>query len=291
MAQPAPQVFSHSAIGQGDPQPFSHSATAPEEVSYLSQPADAAIELPQGAGQGYPAASPAPQGDASGGSDGLHLAVSPYLWLAGIHGTIGALGHDASVHESFSDILKNLNIGLMVAAEPRYKKFSAPMDFMWMKLSDDKASPFDQGPTSVNVKVNQSMFTPKVAYRVVDSKMIKVDGNVGIRYFHLGATLFFEPTDILPSVYRQANWVDAIAGAKIQVALSPKVLVTVLGDAGAGGANVDYQVAGLLGLRLKHNMILQAGWRYLDVNYRPQSGFVYDVATSGLLLGLTINLK
>jgi hypothetical protein len=54
---------------------------------------------------------------------------------------------------------------------------------------------------------------------------------------------------------------------------------------------VDYQVAGLLGYRVKPNVILQAGWRYLDVNYRPSSSFVYDVAQSGLLLGVTINLK
>jgi hypothetical protein len=32
-------------------------------------------------------------------------------------------------------------------------------------------------------------------------------------------------------------------------------------------------------------------WRYLDVNYRPSSSFIYDVAQSGLLLGVTFNLK
>jgi len=28
---------------------------------------------------------------------GWHVSISPYLWLPGLHGTIGALGHDASV--------------------------------------------------------------------------------------------------------------------------------------------------------------------------------------------------
>jgi hypothetical protein len=32
-------------------------------------------------------------------------------------------------------------------------------------------------------------------------------------------------------------------------------------------------------------------WRYLDVNYRPSSSSIYDVAQSGLLLGVTFNLK
>jgi hypothetical protein len=34
-----------------------------------------------------------------------------------------------------------------------------------------------------------------------------------------------------------------------------------------------------------------AGWRYLDVNYRPSSSFVYSAAQSGLLLGVNFNLK
>jgi hypothetical protein len=67
--------------------------------------------------------------------------------------------------------------------------------------------------------------------------------------------------------------------------------VTVLGDAGAGQANVDYQVAALLSYKIKPTVLLQAGWRYLDVNYRPSSSFVYDAVQSGLLLGVTLNLK
>ena len=65
----------------------------------------------------------------------------------------------------------------------------------------------------------------------------------------------------------------------------------VLCDAGGGGAKVDYQVAGLLGYKIKPTVMLGAGRRYLDVNYRPSSNFVYDVAQSGLLLGVTFNLR
>jgi hypothetical protein len=72
--------------------------------------------------------------------------------------------------------------------------------------------------------------------------------------------------------------------------LSPKVTFTVLGDAGSGGANLDYQIAGLLGWKFK-KFVLQGGWRYVSVNYRPTSGFIYDMATSGLLMGVTIPLK
>jgi hypothetical protein len=68
-------------------------------------------------------------------------------------------------------------------------------------------------------------------------------------------------------------------------------MITVGGDAGGGGANSDYQVAGLLGYKISKKYVLQAGWRYLDVNYGNSSSFSYNTATSGLLFGVTTNLK
>jgi hypothetical protein len=108
---------------------------------------------------------------------------------------------------------------------------------------------------------------------------------------HLGTTLDFEPKGTYRSFYHSANWVDGVGGARIMAALSPKLQVTVLGDAGAGGANLDYQLAGIVGYKIKPNIILQGAWRYMDVNYRPSSGFVYDMTTSGVLIGVTFNVK
>ncbi|HTU50786.1 MAG TPA: hypothetical protein VMF56_09340 [Acidobacteriaceae bacterium] len=240
-----------------------------------------------------PSATPAQAAPstASDPDDAWHFTLAPYLWFAGMHGTVGARGYDASVHASFGDIFSYLNMGIMVAAVPQYKKFSAPVDFIWMKLSDNKSLPFQIGPTNIKTKVNEDLLTPKGAYRLVDGKMIKVDGNLGIRYFHLGTTLTFVPGTYVSPQYQSANWVDVVSGARIQAALSPKIMATVLGDAGAGGANLDYQIGAFLGYKVRRNVVLQAGWRYLAVNYRPKSTFVYDVDTSGLLIGATINLK
>jgi hypothetical protein len=52
---------------------------------------------------------------------------------------------------------------------------------------------------------------------------------------------------------------------------------------------MDYQVVGVLGYRIKPSWTLQAGYRYLYVNYR--SGIIFDVATSGVMFGVSINLK
>jgi hypothetical protein len=86
--------------------------------------------------------------------------------------------------------------------------------------------------------------------------------------------------------------VDGVTGAKIEMVLSPKASITVLGDAGAGGAAPDYRIAGLLSLKVKKNLDLVAGWRYLDVHYRNNSRlFLYDTTESGVGLGATFHFK
>jgi len=108
----------------------------------------------------------------------------------------------------------------------------------------------------------------------------------------LGNTLTLQPAQSGGGLYDSANWVDAVGGAKFEALLTPKIVMTIFGDAGGGGAHSDYQVGGLLGLRVHQKMLLQLGYRYVDVNYRPQqSTFLYDIAQSGIILGATINLK
>jgi len=223
--------------------------------------------------------------------DDWHVGVTPYIWFAGLHGAVGVRGHDIGLHASFGDVFSYLNIGLMGEVEARKKRVLLVTDLMWMRLSDEKGIPLnDVGIQSVDAKVKQFILTPGVGYRVVDNEKLKIDGIVGFRYWHLGENLEFTPS-LVGGVSGSQNWVDALGGARIHIPLSQKAMITVGGDAGGGGANSDYQVAGLLGYKISKKWALQAGYRYLDVNYRSSNSFSYNTATSGLLLGVTINLK
>jgi hypothetical protein len=68
----------------------------------------------------------------------------------------------------------------------------------------------------------------------------------------------------------------------------------LLGGAG-GGSNSDYQVVGALTYKWTPKWLLGAGWRYLDINYRPRPGgqepFIYDIATTGLILRAIYHFK
>jgi hypothetical protein len=244
---------------------------------------------------GSPAAgggAPAPADTTSSTDDQWHIGFLPYLWFPGVHGTTGVRGVDVSFHASPGDLLSHFDIGLMGTMEARKNHVVLPVDLVWTAISDDKGLPEnDIGVDSISARAEIFILTPKAGYEIVDAPKVKVDSLVGLRYWHLGERLHFNPNiyqDLTPS----ENWVDAVAGARIQMLLSQKASITIAGDAGGGQANSDYNVAGLLGLKVKKNLALQAGWRYLDVHYRNQSDrFLYDVAESGAVFGAVFYLK
>jgi hypothetical protein len=224
---------------------------------------------------------------------GWHFAITPYIWFAGIHGQVGALGREASVHASFSDIFDYVNIGAMGVLEPRYKRVLMPVDFMWMKLSDNKALPVNVVATSIKAQMTETMLTPKIGYRIADGKRVKVDALFGFRYWHLTTDFTLQPVQLRGGVSQSASWADAVAGGRIQAALSRKAFVLVAGDAGGADSRLDYQIEGALGYNIGRKVALLVGYRYLHVNYRPNGNaqFVYDVYMPGLVLGATFNIK
>jgi len=234
-----------------------------------------------------------PQPNETSTDVGWHVGITPYLWFAGVHGTSGALGHDASVHASFSDIFNYFNIGAMGVVETRYNRVIMPLDFMWMKLSDNKALPLNDVTASIKAKMTETMLTPKVGYRIADGNRMKVDALFGIRYWHLSTGLTLQPTQIGNGFSQSANWVDAVAGGRISLALSSKAPVTIGGDAGGASARSDYQVGGFLGYKVSRRWVVLVGYRYLSVDYRPngKAQFVYDVNMPGVVMGATFNGK
>jgi len=228
-------------------------------------------------------------GNPASSDDGWHVDVTPYLWFAGVHGTAGVLGHDASIHASVSEVFDYLNLGFMGNVELRYKRLVIPVDFMWIKLTDQKALPFDKGATIAKAEFRQTIFTPGAGFRLIDAERFKTDVLFGIRYWHLNGSLTLQPSQL--GISSTADWVDALGGAQIQAMLTPKVFVAVIADAGGASAKSDYEVVGLLGVRVAKKWALKAGYRYLAVNYRPGSSFVYDIAQSGIIVGATWSVK
>ena len=246
--------------------------------------ADPAAATP-GGGAAAAAASTASESD-------WHFTVSPYLWFPGVHGNIaGPNGGEFGFSASPGDLLSHLRIGLMGVVEPRYKRILMPLDIMWIRLGSDRALPNTPGQGVANLRATEFLLTQKLGYRLIDSEKVKIDALAGFRYWYFGENLSFTTNTLNFSASQ--SWVDPLVGGRITGILTPKVEVTVGGDVGGWGvgSQIDYQAFGLLGYRIKPALALQAGYRYLYFDRRRASGTYLDVATSGVLFGVSITLK
>jgi len=255
--------------------------------AFAQGPAEVPAAAPATVADPLPPTPEPQQSAAASAADGWRGQIMIYGWFPGIHGTVGVLGHDAGIHVPFSDVWHTLKGIIPIAVEADKGRFVMPVDFFWVKLGDDRGLPFNElGQTSVNIHLTESILTPKIGYRLVNAEHFKFDALAGIRYWYVGQNLVLEPSGVGNS--RSANWVDGLGGARAILPLSEKASITVAGDAGAGGANLDYQAVGLLNYNFTPRWGAAVGWRYLYVNYRPTDHlFIFNTAMTGLVAGVS----
>jgi len=225
---------------------------------------------------------------------GWHFEVSPYLWFAGAHGTVGVYGRNVSMHATPGDLLSHLDIGLMGAAEARHKHLVLNGDLMWIRLSDARALPFPAlRAVSAEARVDELVWSSKVGYRVIDRNFIKADANVGARFWHLGEKFNFNPSPLGLSFSSSQNWADIVIGGRVQIPIWRKTEVGLLGDVGGWNATakLDYQFAAILSYDLRPKWVLGAGYRYLFIDYRGSNASVANLVTSGALVGVAYRFR
>lgn len=71
------------------------------------------------------------------------------------------------------------------------------------------------------------------------------------------------------------------------------MFVNLSGDVGGWNATakLDYQFVTLLGYKLSAKWALLAGYRYLFVDYRGSNASIFNVVTSGAVIGARYSIK
>lgn len=257
---------------------------------FFGQTSNAQQQPSLGQAQAQRAASASSSLDAE---DTWHIDLSPYLWFSGAHGRVGALGRDVSIHASPGDLLEHFDMGLMGAAEARYNRFVLNGNLQWLRISDNQPLPIP-APTTIfsDLRVGQLVWTSKLGYRLVDREAVKMDANLGVRFWHLGQTLNFNPSPGF-SFNGSQNWADILVGGRILVPAGKKAEITLAGDVGGWNATskLDYAFTTLLGYKVSSRWTLLAGYAYQFVDYRPGPSSAFNVVASGALVGMTYHLK
>jgi hypothetical protein len=207
------------------------------------------------------------------------FSVVTYIWGSELTGTIASDTASADVDASFSDILDQLNLGVMVAAGGRWGRFVTLFDGMWLELESEKdgstvhAGPITLGPGEVDAQLHQGTADLKLGYRILEptaARPISVDLLAGGRYWHVRSEI---DIDLSPLPGRDfddtTRWLDGVVGARVAFELARGWQFVVMGDVGGwdiGSASHNtWQVMGLLGVDLSEKWGLRAGYRALSV--------------------------
>jgi hypothetical protein len=130
---------------------------------------------------------------------------------------------------------------------------------------------------------------------MVDQEKLKIDFTTGFRFWYFGENLNFSPSALGLNYSASQSWISPLVGGRIEMPLSPKVAVIILGDVGGWGegSQLEYQWVGVIGYKIKPKWTLQAGYRYLNADYKTGGnlGGVVNLTMSGVVFGLTGNLS
>ena len=118
--------------------------------------------------------------------DGWEFGVSTYLWAAGVEGT-SAAGDEIDV--SFSDVLEDLDGGLMGIIAARKGRWTLIADIIYLSIHQTTSSTANiigiPSKIDVDVKMKGYISTFGVSYRVIDDDGTSLDLLAGARYFKL----------------------------------------------------------------------------------------------------------
>lgn len=220
-------------------------------------------------------------------SDGWTFSFSPYFWAAGLSGDFGQFGlPPVHLSQSFGDILSDLDFSTMMIGEARYGRYSLFGDIQYTKVSSGAATP--RGVIANSVSLGSETFSGLfgAGYSVVSDGRTTLDLVAGARVWHASTDISFNG-GILNGVSRsdRATWVDAMAGVRARHEITDDFYVGGWALVGAGQADLDWDLAAILGYKINDTFSAVAGYRALGVDYQKDS-FTFDAVQQGPVLGI-----
>ena len=241
-----------------------------------------------------PDSSLAEDSGASLAVDDWSLSISPYVWGAGLEGSVASFpgAPAADVDVSFKDILKNLDMAGMALIELRYRRVAAYMDLVYTSIGADQETPL--GILFDDVELENEVFigTFGGAYRALETDHATLDLLGGLRVWSVDTVLELEGGILADREFEHSeNWIDPIIGLHGHYQFENGVFVTSLSQVGGFGVGSDltWDSFGGIGYRFNDTVSAIAGYRHLEVDYE-HNGFVFDVELSGPVVGMTIRL-
>jgi hypothetical protein len=262
----------------------------------------APVILFENARSARPVPPPLPAND----DDAWHFEVRPYIWAAGIYGTLRVGNETAETGKGSSSVLGMLDFAAAVQVEAIKGRWRIMIDENYVNLGTDATGP--GGLVTFDVQPTQNIFEFGGSYMFAEVPNDKsttaeplppaftAEALAGVRWFHLGLRLQRTTTASPlalppPPVEGSRNLFGPFVGARLKGSLSKAVSLSgkfTVGGSGAG-SNFAWSAEGLLDWRLKKSFSLGGGYRVLGMNAdQPGNNVGFDGQMRGLVLNMTL---
>ncbi len=185
---------------------------------------------------------------------------------------------------SFSDVVDNLDFGLMGTVGAQKGKWGFLADAMYVNISKDVNIPIEDDADITNIEMKSWVVTPMITYRVMESEQLSFDILGGARYLYLKSPIEVNNESI--GVDSDSIW-DGIVGVMGKYNLNEKWFMQFYVDVGTGDSDVTWHAFAGVGYKYE-SFDLVAGYRYLDWDFEdsdPAAGVITDQTMSGPMIG------
>src|SRR5262245_42811389 len=206
-----------------------------------------------------------------------------YLIGASLDGDTQIGSTVTDVHESFSDILDNLDLGAMGSFQARRGEWAHTVDVIYTSLSQDGST----SGLTFNAGVDQLIASYDIAYAL--NERFEVLG--GARYNSIDLDLTIRSATGSANGRDSKDWIDPYIGFNANFSLGDKWSLILRADIGGFdvGSKLAWQAVARVNWNFSDTLFATFGYRVLDTDYEDGSGsslFKYDVTLSGPGVGI-----
>jgi hypothetical protein len=225
----------------------------------------------------------ASQAVAQSSSNEWQFAIAPYLWAAGMDGTMTIADQEADIDVPFSQIIEDLEFALMGHFDMRNERWVLSSDLIFVDLEDSQ----DLTRGTVKAGVDLTLFEVAGGYRVSPAVTLLA----GARWVDMGASLRHSGEIVDEDADAGKSWIDPLVGVHAFAPLSERWWLGIRGDVGGFGvgSELTWQAYADIGFKVSDLITVFLGYHAIDIDYEEGSGLqriALDVLVSGPQLGV-----
>jgi opacity protein-like surface antigen len=201
--------------------------------------------------------------------------------MNGINADVRTGSLETSVDASFSDLLDNLDSGIMLYYETWKDDRGFLLDVVSARLRND----YTGDVVTADLKVKELIVEGAYVWRR-EMPRSGVDYLAGVRYVDMDNDLTLTLGPVPVSASAGDSWIEPFVGARYRSTLSDKWDFGVRGDIGGFGIGSDFswKLAATFSYQMSRRWYLGLGYRYFDIDY-DKGDFGFDGSMSGPLVG------